>query len=196
MIFQLFILFLQFIILSNNLTDKAKKTGEQAPGFELSNALGNKVTLDEYLKKGPVILTWYRGGWCPYCNLALQQLQEALPEIKEKGASLIALTPELPDHSLATTEKHNLKFEVLSDVGNKVAKEYGIAYQLKPEVAVKYQNSFGLHQYNGDKSNELPIPATYIIDKSGKIVYAFVDEDYTKRANPEELLKILEKIKN
>ena len=118
-----------------------------------------------------MVLTWYRGGWCPYCNLTLHQLQVELPEFEANGAHLIALTPELPDKSLSTSEKHNLKFEVLSDIGNEIAKEYGIVYKLTNDVANAYNKSFGIEEYNGDGSNELPLAATYIIDEYGKIVY-------------------------
>lgn len=153
--------------------------------------MGNTVELAQYLEKGPVILTWYRGGWCPYCNLTLRKLQEELPNFKAHGANLIALTPELPDNSISTTEKHSLEFEVLSDVGNKVAKNYGIVFKLTPEVAEIYNKKFNLAKYNGDNSNELPLAATYIINQKGKIVYAFLDADYRNRAEPAELIKVL-----
>ncbi len=170
---------------------KALKVGQTAPNFKLNNALGESVELYQYLKKGTVILTWYRGGWCPYCNLTLHQLQLELPNFEANGAHLIALTPELPDSTLSTSEKHDLKFEVLSDIGNNIAKEYGIVFKLTEDVAKAYDKSFGLNKYNGDESNELPLAATYIINKEGKIIYAFVDADYRNRAEPAELTKFL-----
>ena len=136
-----------------------------------------------------------RGGWCPYCNITLQYLQERLPDFQKAGAELIALTPELPDQSITTAEKHKLKFMVLSDVGNKTGKEYGVVFQLTPEVAAIYQDVFNLHQYNGDDSNELPLAATYVIDQNGIIQYAFLDFDYRNRAEPNEIIKALTKIK-
>lgn len=176
----------------NGITSKAKQVGEQAPNFTLNNALGNPVELAEYLKKGKVVLTWYRGGWCPYCNMTLHELQQELPNFTANGATLIALTPELPDESISTAEKHNLEFEVLSDVGNKVAKDYGIVFRLTDEVAQMYNDSFGLNSHNGDDSNELPLAATYIINEKGEIVYAFLDADYRKRAEPSELTEFLQ----
>jgi len=175
----------------NGILDKALNVGDLAPNFQLNIALGEQVELYQYLKKGKVILTWYRGGWCPYCNLTLQRLQLELPAFEANGAHLIALTPELPDKSLSTSEKHDLKFEVLSDVGNKIGKEYGIVFTLTNDVANAYNESFGINEYNGDDSNELPLAATYIINEDGKIIYAFLDEDYRNRAEPDELIEFL-----
>lgn len=178
-------------VVNSGVTSKAKQVGDVAPNFTLNNALGKPVNLQDYLKKGAVVLTWYRGGWCPYCNLTLQQLQQELPNFNANGASLIALTPELPDKSISTTEIHNLKFEVLSDVGNKIAKQYGIVFKLTDDVAKSYHKSFDMNSYNGDKSNELPLAATYIISKEGKIIYAFLDADYRNRAEPAEITEFL-----
>lgn len=171
----------------------AKQVGDKAPNFTLSNALGKSVELNEYLGKGKVVLTWYRGGWCPYCNMTLRQLQDELPNFKASGATLIALTPELPDNSISTAEKNELEFEVLSDVGNKIAKEYGIVFKLTDEVADMYDSAFDMNSYNGDESNELPLAATYIIDENGDILYAFLDADYRNRAEPSELSDFLKK---
>ncbi len=178
---------------NSGIISKAKQVGDKAPNFTLTNALGKPVELYDYLKKGKVILTWYRGGWCPYCNLTLNQLQEELPIFNANGANLIALTPELPDKSTSTTEKHDLEFEVLSDVSNKIAKSYGIVFKLTDEVAEMYNKSFDMNSYNGDKSNELPLAATYIINEKGKIIYAFLDADYRNRAEPSELTEFLKK---
>lgn len=172
----------------------ALKVGDKAPNFTLNNALGNEVNLFDYLRSGPVILTWYRGGWCPYCNITLANMQKELPAFTKAGARILALTPELPDSSLSTKQKHRLDFEILSDLENKVAKSYGVVFTLTPEVAEIYQSSFGLHQYNGDESNELPLAATYIIDRDGVIQYAFVNSDYRNRAEPSALLKVLNDI--
>lgn len=174
--------------------EDAKNVGDEAPGFELTNASGNKVSLGDYLKTGPVVLTWYRGGWCPYCNMTLRRLQEELPNITAEGATLMALTSELPDSSLSTIEKQELTFEVLSDVGNNVGREYGVIYQLSPEVAASYQKGFDLHAYNGDESDELPLSATYVIDKNGIIRYAFLDAEYRNRSEPLEIIEALKKL--
>lgn len=182
-------------VAKSGLLKSAKNVGDKAPLFTLNNALGKSVSLSEYLKEGPVILVWYRGGWCPYCNINLQYLQQELPNFKAQGASLLALTPELPDRSISTSEKHDLKFEVLSDVGNIVAKNYGIVFKLTDDVARIYNQKFGLNDYNGDTSNELPLAATYIINTDGEIVYAFLDADYRNRAEPAEITAFLKEMK-
>lgn len=170
---------------------KAMQVGEVAPDFVLNNALGNPVALSDYLKQGKVVLTWYRGGWCPYCNMTLQQLQKEVPNFKANGANLLALTPELPDKSMGTVEKNSLQFEVLSDIGNNVARSYGIVFKLTDAVAEIYNASFGMGNYNGDDTQELPLAATYIIGQDGKIQYAFLDADYRNRAEPSDLTAFL-----
>lgn len=182
-------------VVTSGTIKSAKNIGDQAPDFSLTNATGKTIKLSEYLQEGPVVLTWYRGGWCPYCNLTLQYLQRSLPDFKAEGANLIALTPELPDRSLSTAEKHELAFEVLSDVGNVVAKNYGIVFKLTPEVAEMYQNGFDLHGYNGDESDELPLAATYVIAKDGSIKYAFLDAEYRHRAEPADIIAVLKELK-
>ncbi len=177
-----------------DIIEKAKKVGDIAPNFTLKNAVGKKAVLKDYLKEGPVVLVWYRGGWCPYCNINLHHLQEELPNIEAQGAKLVAISPELPDKSMTTAEKHNLKFEVLSDVNNKVAKEYGVVFKLTDDVAEIYNKKFSLKDYNGNDSNELPLAATYIINTEGKIIYAFLDTDYKKRADPSEITDFLKKM--
>lgn len=175
----------------SGILEKALNVGDTAPNFTLQNALGGETSLAENLEKGPVVLVWYRGGWCPYCNINLHYLQEELPNFKAEGASLIAISPELPDQSISTAEKHELEFEVLSDIGNQVAKQYGVVFKLTDEVAEIYNNKFGLNEHNGDTSNELPLAATYIINTNGVIEYAFLDIDYRNRAEPSEITEFL-----
>lgn len=180
---------------NSGITDKALNIGDKAPNFTLKNALNKTVSLYNELENGPVVLTWYRGGWCPYCNITLHYLQEKLPEFKKEGATLLALTPELPDNSLSTSEKNNLEFTVLSDVGNKVGNQFGVVFTLTKEVAAIYNTGFGLNEVNGDDSNQLPLAATYVIDQKGIIKYAFLDADYRKRAEVSEIIKALENLK-
>lgn len=127
--------------------------------------------------------------------MTLHYLQEELSDIQLKGANLLALTPELPDKSMSTTDKHQLQFEVLSDVGNKVAKEYGIVFKLTDAVADSYQKGFDLHGFNGDESDELPLAATYVIAQDGTIVYTFLDAEYRNRAEAADILAAVDSIK-
>ena len=161
----------------------ALKIGDRAPDFTLKNALGRSITLSAEINRGPVILTWYRGGWCPYCNLALAYLQRFLPQFRQAGAELIAITPEKPDETLTTKEKHDLEFEVLTDEGNKVARLYGGVHKLNTEVKDFYRDRGVLAHYEGDVQ-EFPVPATYIISPEGIVLYAFVEADYRQRAEP------------
>lgn len=169
----------------------ALNVGDRAPDFTLKNATGANVALSELLDKGPVILTWYRGGWCPYCNIALKDLQAALPSFTAAGATLVAISPELPDHSLSTQEKHALSFPVLSDVGLTVADAYGISYTLDEPTSKRYNAGFGLNTWNGDTSNRLPLPVTYVVNREGVIVYRFVETDIRKRAPHADILNAL-----
>ena len=182
-------------VANSGVLDSALKVGDKANNFTLKNALNESVTLYNELKNGPVVLTWYRGGWCPYCNITLHALQEKLPEFKKEGATLLALTPELPDNSLSTSEKNNLEFTVLSDLENTIGKAYGVVYTLTDDVATIYNAGFGLNKVNGDISNTLPLAATYVIDTNGIITYAFLDADYTQRAEPSEILSALKQLK-
>jgi len=175
-------------------TETAKNVGDKAPDFELPNAVGEKVKLSDLLAQGPVVLTWYRGGWCPYCNLQLRAYQKALPEFRKWNATLVAISPETPDNSLTTEKKNNLEFEVLSDVDNKVARNYGIVYKLPEEVAAQFNGKLDLAAYYGNDRNELPLAVTYVIDPKGVIRYAFVDADYRRRAEPRDIVAALEKI--
>jgi len=182
-------------VAESGIYESAKKTGNRAPDSALKNAAGKEVRLSELLAKGPVVITWYRGGWCPYCNLALAALQEKLPEIQQLGATLVALTPELPEHAEDTTKKGALAFEVLSDVGNRVAREYGVVFKMTPEVATAMRAGAKTNVRNGDESDELPLGAAYVIAQDGEIAYAFLDADYRRRAEPARLVDALSALK-
>lgn len=174
-----------------------KSTGltNEFPDFELQNATGETVGLSDLLEKGPLVISFYRGGWCPYCNLELKALQDSLWAIREQGAQLVAITPEVPDQSLSTREKNDLEFEVLTDHENQVAKTLGIVHQIDDELDAIYQ-SFGINveEHNQDGKNELPLPATYVIDQNRIIRWAFVRADYRLRAEPAEVIEALKQL--
>jgi peroxiredoxin len=167
--------------------------GEAAPDFELPDQLGRTIKLSDLCAKGPVVVSFYRGGWCPYCNLELRALQMCLPQIEALGASLIAISPQLPDESMSTAEKNELSFPVLSDVGNAIARQYGLVFELSEELRPAYQE-FGidLPATNGSDSFELPVPGTYIVDGGGVIRLREATADYKQRAEPEELVNALQ----
>jgi peroxiredoxin len=172
--------------------ESAITVGEIAPNFTLPAATGEAVTLHGKLNEGPVVLSFYRGGWCPFCNLELQALQAALPEIKSLGANLIGISPETPDNSMTTAEKHQLEFDVLSDIGNKTARDYGLIFTVYEEMRPLYLKwGLDVPASNGDNSWELPVPATYVIDTNSVVRAAYVDKDYTKRMEPEQILAAL-----
>ena len=177
------------------IADHTLKVGDKAETFSLPNANGEIIALDTLLAKGPVVLIWYRGVWCPYCNTQLIAMQNALPEIQSLGATLVAISPQLPDSTLSTTEKDALTFEVLSDVDNKTARHYGLVYSMPPAVAEELKKHVDLAAINGNNRNELPLAATYVIDQTGTIRYAFIDPDYRKRAEPAEIIQSLKDIK-
>lgn len=175
-----------------NILQEALKTGDTIPEIKLSNAKGKLVAVNDILKEHKIVLAFYRGTWCPYCNLELKALQEVLPSIEAKGAKLIAVSPQTPDNSLTTVEKNELQFEVLSDVDGSVARQLNLMYKL-PEDLVDLYKSFkiDLEFSNGNTANELPIAATYIIEQDGTISYHFLEEDYKLRADPADIVKRL-----
>ncbi|EFL33750.1 redoxin superfamily [Streptomyces viridochromogenes DSM 40736] len=173
--------------------ERALGVGDPAPRFRLPSATGRTVVLDDLLALGPVVLTFYRGAWCPYCNIALRALQQHHADITAHGAHLVAVSPQIPDESLTLTEKHGLAFDVLSDIGSDTAKQYGLAFDLPDDLAAVYDRlGFDLQRVNDGHPRTLPLPATYVIDRAGTIRWAFVNADYTARAEPADLLAALE----
>jgi len=173
----------------------ALKVGQSAPEFTLPDAFGKEVSLMTLLANGPAVISFYRGEWCPFCNIELHGLQEALPKMEELGATLIAISPEKPDHGIIATEKNKLTFPVLSDFGNRVARQFGIVFQIGQELKEFSKNVFNndLALRNGEDSYELPVPATYVIDAKGVVRFAHVDVDYmTGRAEPQAIVAALE----
>jgi peroxiredoxin len=172
---------------------RAPGPGAPAPRFALPDATGVVVSLDRFLAQGPVVLTFYRGAWCPYCNLQLHAYQEILPELTRRGATLVAVSPQTPDNSLTMAEKEGLAFTVLSDAGNRVADQYGLAYTITDDVrAAGEQVGLDLAQFNGDATYRLPAVATFVIDPRGTIRFARVSGDYRWRTDPASLIEALD----
>jgi peroxiredoxin len=169
--------------------------GEMAPMFSAPNATREVVALDDRLERGPVVLSFYRGAWCPICNIELRALQESLPEIRALGASLIAVNPQSPDDSLSFAEKLELDFDVLSDGDQAIAAAYRVRFTLSNELQSLY-DQFGmpLTAMNADGSWDLPVPATFVIDKQGIVRARHVDPDYRKRMEPSAILAALREL--
>lgn len=184
------------LIAATGVLDRAKKVGDAAPAFTLADAQGGEFSLENALKKGPVVLTWFRGEWCPYCNKQLVALQDRLAEFDALGATVVAISPQNMEHSESMLEKDGVKFHMLSDSEFKVGEKYGVRYELPPamkEQLKKYK--LDLSKFNGGEGDALPLTATYVIDQAGVIRYAFLDADYTKRASPEDLLAEVRRLK-
>ncbi|MEP3348483.1 MAG: peroxiredoxin-like family protein [Marinomonas sp.] len=170
--------------------------GATAPNFELPNQSGEATSLAALLEKGPVVVTFYRGSWCPYCNLQLRALQACLGEFNDLGAELVAISPQVPDDSLSKDEISQMAFQVLSDQSAKVAVEYGVAWEV-PEYLVnhmKVDRGLDLEAINNGNGNVLPIPATFVIDRDGKVAWRFVDVDYRTRSEPADIIEALKKL--
>ena len=176
-------------------SESAIGVDDPAPDFALPNAAAKSVVLKDLLRSGPVVLTFYRGGWCPYCNIQLRAYQGVLPEITGLGGRLVAISPQLPDNSLDTVNKNALTFDVLSDVGNKVARQYGLVYALPEEIrSALRSNNKSLPSINGDESWELPVPATFVVASDQHVALAYIEVDYRKRLEPEALLTCLKSL--
>ena len=180
---------------ATGILEKAKNNGDIAPNFVLPDQNGKEVDLYKLLEEGPVVLIWYRGVWCPYCNITLRHYQEELGHFKKYGATLVAISSQLPDSTLSTAQKNELEFTVVSDVEGKVGEEYGVIFTLDETMAKMYKDyGIDLKAAQGNGRNELPLAATYIIDQDKKIRFAFLDVDYKKRAEPKYLINTLSQI--
>lgn len=167
--------------------------GDSAPDFTLPNPYNEEVNLHQKLAQGPVVLTFFRGDWCPVCNLQLRALQRALPDIREAGASLIAVTPQSLAHTLSLKEKADLDFDVLSDVDQSVIRAYRVQFALPNTVKDIYLGvySLDLGKQNADGSWNLPVPGTFIIDRRGVIRKRHVTADFTRRMEPDDVVEAL-----
>lgn len=179
-------------LINSGIAQSAKNTGDMLPPFSLANADNKQIDSSALLANGPLVISFYRGAWCPYCNLEINALQQRLADINATGAQLIAISPQNPDKSIDQVSQSKLDFEVLSDARNKLAKQCGLVFTLPESLRPVYEAwQIDIPDHNGDDSFELPIPATYIVDQKGKIRYAHVDMDYTKRLEPDAIIEQL-----
>jgi peroxiredoxin len=183
--------------LENQLPSPGLKVGDKAPPFSLPNARGERVFLYEMLQKGPVVLVFYRGEWCPYCNLQLYALKQSHGEIERLGATVLAVTPQTQDFSRKQIERDQLPFEILADLRGSVMKHYDVYYEL-PDALKKLHLErlhFDLADYNGSGRYVLPVPATFVIDRDGVVRRAHASTDYTRRMEPSDIVAALRDLK-
>jgi len=183
-------------LLATGQAQRALKAGERAPEFTLKGPDGKSVSSRELLNHGPLVASFYRGVWCPYCNMELQALEAALPDIAARGASLVAISPQTAANSRKSQHDNKLSFPILSDAGSEVANAFGIRFRLADDLIETYRRfKTDLPAFNADPSWVLPMPARYVIGVDGVIAYAEVNPDYTHRPDPSELLPILDRLK-
>jgi len=180
-------------LVASGAAERALQAGERAPEFTLKDANGDDVSSRDLLAKGPLVVTFYRGVWCPYCNMDLQALQEALGDIRDRGGQLIAISPQTQTNSRKSLRDNNLTFPILSDPRNEVAARFGLRFKLPDYLIALYRETFknDLSRINGDSSWTLPMPARYVIGTDSVIAYVEVNPDYTHRPDPKELLPVL-----
>lgn len=175
--------------------DRALKVGAKAPEFALPDAKGRLVHSDELLERGPLVINFFRGDWCPFCRIALKALNEALPEISAAGAQLIAISPDTGGRLLRAKKGLDLSIDLLSDVDNGVALAYGVAFR----ITAAYQQTLvsfdiNLPELHGNEGWIVPIPATFVIDRTGIVRYAFVEPAFVRRAEPEDIIAALQQL--
>ncbi len=164
----------------------------QIPGFELPDQDGNPVSSEELLRRGRLVICFFRGRWCPFCVAQLEAMNSALSQIEKSGASLVTVSPQTLKQSFFMRDQHQLRFPLLSDAHNQVARRFGLVYSVPEEQKEVYSRTFvNLPFINGDSSWELPIPATYVVGQNGVVLYAGADPDYTQRPEPEEIINVL-----
>jgi peroxiredoxin len=181
-------------LLESGIAQAAIGVGDHFPAFALPDADKQPKSLSTLLEGGPVVINFYRGAWCPYCNLEMNALQQRLPDIRAAGATLVAISPQTPDFSFDQVTKARLDFDVLSDVGNVLSRKCGLVFTLPERLRPIYQAwQLDIPAHNSDDSYELPIPATYILNQDGSIRYAYVNMDYTQRLEPDVIIEQLNK---
>jgi peroxiredoxin len=174
------------------ISDRVLSIGAKAPAFELSDHNGKRISSSDLLNKGRLVICFFRGRWCPFCVGQLEAMNIILPQIEASGASLLAISPQIVQQSFFMADQHKLKFPILSDTGNEVARQFGLSYRVPDYQQAVYKRVFiNLPFTNGDSSWELPIPATYILDHDGTIVFASHNADYTERPEPTDILQKL-----
>ncbi len=180
-------------LLDEKIPESPLTAGQLMPSFKLLNFDGKFREGHDYLKKGPLIISFYRGDWCPYCNLEMQDLQNHLEQINALGATLIGITPQMPDYTIAFKEKHRINIDILTDLGSKITSKFGLEVNtnLIERTVIKLKLKGDIYASSGNKTKTLPIPGTFIIDQTGKIRFAYANPDYSKRAQASTIISEL-----
>jgi peroxiredoxin len=174
------------------LAENVLQVGRKCPAFELPDQAGKLVSSSDLLSRVPLVICFFRGRWCPFCVGQLEAMNLLLPQMEQAGASLVAISPQTVQQSFFMADQHKLRFPLLSDAANRVARQFELVYGVPDDQQAIYSRAFvNLPFANGDTSWELPIPATFIVDRDGTILFAFADEDYTQRPEPQEILRRL-----
>ena len=185
-------LILAFFMASGQEAPEGLFIASKAPDFRAKDQHGTEIRLKDLLKEGKVVLVFYRGQWCPYCNKELSGLQDSLQLIKDKGATLVAVSPEIPENVLKTVEKTKAEYSILYDEGLKIMKAYDVEFEVPENTLTRYRNAgLDIEKNNGANGKYLPVPAVFIIDKESTIIYRFFEPDYKKRPSVKELLEYL-----
>lgn len=184
------------LVRDSGIEKSALQVGDTAADGELIGWDGNTVKLSDLWSNGPIVLMWYRGGWCPYCNIQLRAMQQSLKQIEGAGAQLVVLTPELPEKAKETASANDIDMVALHDRDNGLAHKYGIMFDLPDPIVPIYRDQLKLPSYNGSDKLQLPLAATYVINSSGKITFTFLDADYKKRADPADVVDAIKATTN
>ena len=181
-------------LIASGAASRAKKAGDIAPSFSLKDPEGNVVSSNELLKKGPLVVSFYRGVWCPYCNMELQALEAVKSQFDKYGASLVAISPQTAPNSRKSMRQNKLSFPILSDVRGKVGAAFGLRFELPDYLVELYKGlKNDLPAFHDDPNWTLPIPARYVIGQDGTILYSEVNPDYTHRPEPEDMIPVLQR---
>lgn len=184
-------------LIASGQAGRALQAGDRAPVFTLPDPDGKLVSSQDLLARGPIVLTFYRGAWCPFCNLDLQALEEARPEIEARGAFLIAVSPQTAANSRKSQRNNKLGFPIVGDKGGELAEKFGIRWHLPEDMqVVQKQLGADLVAFNGDDSWTLPMPARYVIGEDGVIAYAEINPDYTRRPEPADVFPVLDQLRH
>lgn len=183
------LLYVSQVIYAQNDAPEGLFIGSKAPDFKGKDQRGNEIHLKDLLKKGPVVVVFYRGYWCPFCNQELSRLQDSIGQILDKGASLVAITPELSENISKTVEKTKAEYSILHDQDLKIMKAYDVDFVVPENTVSRYRSAkIDLAGINGENGAVLPVPAVYIIDKEQTVRYRFFDPDYKKRPSVKEII--------